>query len=113
MKTIHVRFQLLNCFFSDKLADVADRSEYVDRAALDSGAVADNSVYWKLVEDHFSNGVLVHSVDGNLWAEKLPFEHPFIANYHEKVCPETHGMFLSTDLRMTWKRLRKEYDKVL
>ena len=84
-KTIHDRFRLLNCLFSDELAELADSSDDVDRAALDSGAVADNSVYWKLVEERFQNGFPVSSVDGNLWADKLHHEHPFIRNFHEKI----------------------------
>jgi hypothetical protein len=38
-KIVHVYFHLLNCIFNEDL--------------LDSGAVEDNSTYWKLCEEQF------------------------------------------------------------
>jgi hypothetical protein len=67
IKTVHCRFRLLNCIFSDELAALADRSEDVDRAALDSGLVGDNRIFWKLVEERFNNGYPVGSIDGPLY----------------------------------------------
>jgi hypothetical protein len=46
-----LELQILNCIFSDELGALADRSEDVDRAALDSGLVGDNIIFWKLVEE--------------------------------------------------------------
>jgi hypothetical protein len=60
---------------------------------MDSGLVGDNSVYWKLVEEHFNHLYPFASIDGPLWAEKVHFHHLLIANYHEQVCPEDHGIF--------------------
>jgi hypothetical protein len=112
VKTVHCRFRLLNCIFSDELGALADRSEDVDRAALDSGLVGDNSIYWKLVEERFNAGFPVGSIDGPLWANKVHFHHPLIANYDPQVHPEDHGTFSSSDLRSMWKELQKEYDRV-
>ncbi len=50
-KTIHVHFRLINCIFSDDLSRSAQQADNVDRSALDSGAVGDNSAYWKLCEE--------------------------------------------------------------
>ena len=98
VKTVHCRFRLLNCIFSDELGALTDRSEDVDQAALDSGLVGDNSIYWKLVEERFNAGFPVGSIDGPLWANKVHFHHPLIANYTPQVCPADHGTFSSTDL---------------
>jgi hypothetical protein len=59
--------------------------------------VGDNSVHWKLVEEHFNGGYPSGSVDGPLWAYEVYFHHLLIANYHEQVCPENHGTFSSAD----------------
>jgi hypothetical protein len=107
-----LELQILNCIFSDELGALADRSEDVDRAALDSGLVGDNIIFWKLVEERFNTGYPVGSVDGPLWADKVHFHHQLIANYNPHVCPEDHGTFSSTDLRSMWKEFQKEYDRV-
>ncbi len=110
IRTFHDRFHLLACLLSNELAELADRSDGVDWAAVDSGAVVDNSIYWKLF--FFQNGFPLSPVDGNLWADKSHFEHPFIKNYDDKVSPKTHGMHSSTELQLMWKELQKEYDKL-
>jgi hypothetical protein len=103
---------LINCIFSDELRALADRSEDVDQAALDSGLVGDNSIYWKLVEECFHAGFPVGSIDGPVWANIVHFHHPLIANYDPQVCPEDHCNFLSSDLCSNWKELQKEYNRV-
>jgi hypothetical protein len=108
LKTVYCRFQLLNCIFSDELGALTDRSEDVDQAALDSGLVGDNSIYWKLVEECFNAGFPVGSIDGPVWANKVHFNHLLIASYDPQVCPEDHGNFLSSNLRSMWK----EYNRV-
>ena len=55
-KTVHVRFRLINCLFSEELASSADNADNVDRAALDTGAVGSNSPFWKLCKEQFNNG---------------------------------------------------------
>ncbi len=84
----------------------------MDRSALDSGAVGDNSAYWKLCEERFNNGFPVNSVDGPTFSNKMHFNHPSIDGHHEQVQPSLHGMFTSSDLRSLWKKIQKEYDKV-
>ncbi len=36
-KTVHARFSLINCLFSDELSSQANTADNVDRSALDSG----------------------------------------------------------------------------
>ena len=50
-KTVHARFRLINCIFSDELSAQSTMTDNVDRSALDAGAVGDNSPFWKLCED--------------------------------------------------------------
>jgi len=75
-RTIHVRFRLIDCLFSDELSKVANKCDNVDRSALDSGEVDANSQYWKLVEDRFNSGFPAQSVDGPQFADKAHFVHP-------------------------------------
>ena len=44
-KTIHDKFRLLNCLFSDEVGQHAATAENVTRAELDIGAVGRNSAY--------------------------------------------------------------------
>ncbi len=111
-KTIHCRFRLINCLFSDELGTAANTSDDVDRLALDSGAVGANSQFWKLVEERFNRGFPNNSVDGPLFADKVHFDHPSIANFHETIQPSQHGEFSSSDLRSMWREMQKEYEKV-
>ena len=111
-KTVHARFRLVNCIFSDDLSQFAQEADNVDRAALDSGAVGDNSTYWKLCEERFNNGFAVNSVDGPTFADKVHFNHPIIDGHHDRVQPNQHGTFTSYELRSLWKEMQKEYDKV-
>jgi hypothetical protein len=89
-KTVHVRFRLINCIFSDDLSSAARDADNVDRSALDSGAVGDNSPFWKLCEERFNNGFPVNSIHGPTFADKLHFNHVTIDNYHEGVNPCQH-----------------------
>ncbi len=45
VKTIHDKFRLLNCLFSDEVGQHAATAENVTRAELDIGAVGRNSAY--------------------------------------------------------------------
>jgi hypothetical protein len=112
-KTIHVCFHLINCLFSDELASSAGNADEVDRAALDTGAVGDNSAFWKLCEERFNKGFPVDSVDGALFADKLHFNHPTIDAHHEPIRPSQCGVFSSSDLHSLWKEIQKEYEKVM
>ena len=112
-RTIHVRFRLIDCLFSDELSKVANKCDNVDRSALDSGEVDANSQYWKLVEDRFNSGFPVQPVDGPQFAEKVHFVHPTISDFHEKVDPREHNVFSSSELRSLWMDIQKEYEKVL
>jgi len=111
-RTVHVRFRLINCLFSDELSRVANEADNVDRSALDSGEVGANSQYWKLVEDRFNSGFPVESVDGPQFADKVHFSHPTITNFHEKVDPKERCVFSSSELRSLWSDIQKEYEKV-
>jgi len=44
-KTVHARFRLVNCIFSDDLSSQSVTTDNVDRAALDAGAVGANSTF--------------------------------------------------------------------
>jgi hypothetical protein len=57
-------FRLINCIFSDDLSSAACGADNVDQSALDSGAVGDSSLFWKLCEERFNNGFLDNSIDG-------------------------------------------------
>ena len=46
-KMVDVRFHLINCLFSDELSSTANSADYVDRAALDAGAVGSKSSFWR------------------------------------------------------------------
>jgi hypothetical protein len=111
-RTVHVRFRLINCLFSDELSRVANEADNVDRSALDSGEVGANSQYWKLVEDRFNSGFPVESVDGPQFADKVHFSHPTIKNFHENVDPKERCVFSSSELRSLWSDIQKEYEKV-
>jgi hypothetical protein len=112
-KTIHVRFRLINCLFSEELASSAGDTDVVDRAALDTGAVRDNSAFWNLCEEQFNKGLSVDSVDGALFADKPHFNHPTIDVNHEPIWPSQHGVFFSSDLHSLWKETQKKYEKVI
>jgi hypothetical protein len=112
-KTIHVRFRLINCLFSEELASSTGDADVVDRAALDTGAVGDNSAFWKLCEERFNKGFPVDSIDGALFADKLHFNHPIIDAHHEPIRPSQRGVFSSSDLHSLWKEIQKEYEKVM
>jgi len=86
-KTVHARFRLINCLFSNELSAQADFADNVDRSALDSGAVGDNSIFWQLCTEQFNSGFPVNSVDGPMFADTLHFSHPTIDNHHEHVQP--------------------------
>jgi hypothetical protein len=111
-KTVHVRFRLINCLFSDELTDASHTADNVDRAALDAGAVGDNSLFWKLCEERFNNGFPADCIDGPTFADTLHFRHPTIDNHHEQVNPALHGVFSSSDLVSLWKEIQKEYERV-
>jgi hypothetical protein len=70
-KTIHDKFRLLNCLFSDEIGALAATAEDVSRADLDTGAVGGNSSYWKVVEKRFNEGFPDNSVDGPVFADIL------------------------------------------
>jgi hypothetical protein len=110
-KTVRIRFRLINCILSDDLSSAACDADNVDRSALDSGAVGDNSPFW--CEECFNNGFPVNSIDGPTFADKLHFNHGTIDNYHEEVNPSQHGVFSSSELQSLWKEIQKEYDKVI
>jgi len=86
-KTVHAHFRLINCLFSNELSAQADIADNVDRSALDSGAVGDNSIFWKLCTEQFNRGFPVDSVDGPMFADTLHFSHPTIDSHHEHVQP--------------------------
>jgi hypothetical protein len=92
-KTIHDKFRLLNCLFSDEVGALAATADDVSRADMDTGAVGGNSTYWKLVEQRFNEGFPDNSVDGPVFADKIHFMHPSIQNHHETVNPAMHGTF--------------------
>jgi len=111
-KTVHVRFRLINCLFSDELTNATHTADNVDRAALDAGAVVDNSLFWKLCEERFNNGFPADSIDGPTFADTLHFRHPTIDNHREQVNPASRGIFSSSDLVSLWKEIQKEYERV-
>ncbi len=92
-KTVHVRFRLINCLFSEELASSADNADNVDRAALDTGAVGSNSTFWKLCEERFNNGFPVDSVDGPMFADKVHLNHPTIDAHPEQWCQVNMASF--------------------
>ncbi len=112
-KTVHVRFRLINCIFSDDLSSAACDADNVDRSVLDSGAVDDNSPFWMICEEHFNNGFPVNSIDGPTFTDKLHFNDITIDNYHEGVNPSQFRVFSSSELWSLWKEIQKEYDKVI
>ena len=111
-KTVHVRFRLINCLFSDELSYNANSPDSVDRAALDAGAVGSNSSFWTLCAERFNNGFPVDSIDGPLFANKVHFSHPTIDGHPETVDPSQRSTFSSSDLNSLWKENQKEYEKV-
>ncbi len=112
-KTIHDKFRLLNCLFSDEVGQHAATAENVTRAELDNGAVVGNSAYWKLVEKRFNEGFPDGSVDGPVFADKVHFTHPTINQHHKRVNPATLGTFTSDELRKMWKDIQSDYDRVM
>jgi len=111
-KTVHVRFCLINCIFSDELSCNANSADSVDRAALDARAVGLNSLFWTLCAERFHNGFLVDSIDGPLFANKVHFSHPAIDGHPKTVDPSQRSTFSSSDLNSFWKEIQKEYEKV-
>ena len=109
-KTIHDKFRLLNCLFSDEIGALAATAEDVSRVDLDTGAVGGNSSYWKVVEKRFNEGFPDNSVDGPVFADKVHFMHPSIQEHHETVNPAIHGTFTSEELRTMWMEIQKVYD---
>jgi hypothetical protein len=112
-KTIHDKFRLLNCLFSDEIGALAASAETVSRADLDNGAVGGKSNYWKVVAQRFNEGFPEGSVDGKVFADKVHFLHPNIQQHHETVNPAVHGSFSSEELRKMWKDIQSDYDKVM
>ncbi len=112
-KTIHDKFRLLNCLFSDEIGTLSASAETVSRADLDNGAVGGKSNYWKVVAQRFNEGFPEGSVDGKVFADKLHFLHPNIQQHHETVNPAVHGSFSSEELRKMWKDIQSDYDKVM
>jgi hypothetical protein len=112
-KTIHDKFCLLNCLFSDEIGALAATAEDVSQADLDTGAVGGNSLYWKVVEKHFNEGFPEDSLDGPVFADKVHFMHPSIQEHHETVNPAIHGTFTSEELRKMWKEIQRDYDRVI
>jgi len=111
-KTVHARFRLINCIFSDDLSSQSVTADNVDRAALDAGAVGANSAFWKLCEERFNSGFPVDSIDGPSFADTIHFSHPTIDAHHETVNPSNHSHFSSADLLAMWKEIQKEYERV-
>jgi hypothetical protein len=72
-KTVHVRFCLINCLFSDELSSNANFADSIDRAALDAGAVGSNSSFQTLCVGRFNNGFPVDSIEGPLFANRVHF----------------------------------------
>jgi hypothetical protein len=97
-KTVHVRFRLINCLFSDESSCNANSADSVDRAALDAGAVGSNFSFWTVCAEHFNNGFPVDSVDGPLFANKVHFSHPTIDGHPETVDPSQRSTFSSSVL---------------
>ena len=112
-KSIHDKFRLLNCLFSDEIGALATTAEDASRADLDTGAVGGNSLYWKVVEKRFNEGFPEDSVDGPVFADKVHFMHPSIQEHHETVNPAIHGTFTSEELRKMWKEIQRDYDRVM
>ena len=112
-KTIHDKFRLLNCLFSDEIGQLAATAENVTRADLDNGAVGGNSDYWKLVQKRFNEGFPDGSVDGPVFADKVHFMHPTINQHHETVNPAIHSSFSSDELQKMWKEIQSDYDRVM
>ncbi len=112
-KTIHNKFRLLNCLFSDEIGALAATTEDVSRADLDTGAIGGNSSYWKVVEMRFNEGFPGNSVDGPVFADKVHFLHPSIQEHHETVNPAIHGTFTSEELIKMWMEIQKDYDRVM
>ncbi len=112
-KTIHDKFRLLNCLFSDEIGALAASAETVSRADLDNGTVGGKSNYWKVVAQRFHEGFPEGSVDGKVFADKVHFLHPNIQQHHETVIPAVHGCFSSEELRKMWKDIQSDYDKVM
>jgi hypothetical protein len=97
-KTVHVRFRLINCLFSDESSCNANSADSVDRAALDAGAVGSNFSFWTVCAEHFNNGFPVDAVDGPLFANKVHFSHPTIDGHPETVDPSQRSTFSSSVL---------------
>jgi hypothetical protein len=93
-------------------AQFAQEADNIDCAALDSGAVGENSTYWKFCEECFNNGFAINSVDGATFADEIHFNHPIIDGLYERVQPSEHGVFTSSELHSLWKVMQKEYDKI-
>ncbi len=112
-KTIHDKFHLLNCLFSDEIGALAATAEDVCRADLDTGTVGGNSLYWKVVEKHFNEGFPEDSVDGPAFADKVHFMHPSIQQHHETVNPALQGTFTSEELWKMWNEIQRDCDPVM
>ncbi len=112
-KTIHDKFCLLNCLFSDEIGALAASAKTVSRADLDNGAVEGKSNCWKMVAQRFNEGSPEGSVDGKVFADKVHFLHSNIQEHHETVNPAVHGAFSSEELCKMWKGIQSDYDKVM
>ncbi len=112
-KTIHDKFRLLNCLFSDEIGALAATAEDVSWADLDTGAVGGNSLHWKVVEKRFNEGFPEDSLDGPVFADKVHFMHLSIQEHHETVNPAIHGTFTSEELHKMWKEIQRDYDRVM
>ncbi len=112
-KTIHKKFHLLNCLFSDEIGALAATAENVSWADLDTGAVGGNSLYWMVVEKHFNEVFLEDSVVGPVFADKVHFMHPSIQQHNETVNLAIHGTFTSEELWKMWKEIQRNYDRVM
>jgi hypothetical protein len=91
----------------------AGNADVVDRAALDTGAVGDDSAFRKLCKERFKKDSPEDSVDGALFTDKLHFKHPTIGAHHELIWPSQYGIFSFYDLYSLWKEIQKEYEKVI
>jgi hypothetical protein len=77
-KTIHDKFCLLNCLFSEEIGALAASAKTVSRADLDNGEVGGKSNHWKVVAQRFNESFPEGSVDGKVFADKVHFLHPNI-----------------------------------
>jgi hypothetical protein len=112
--TIHDKFRLINCLFSDEMRDLAASStNRLSREELDTGAHGAKSKFWQHIELRFKVGFPSDSVDGSGFANVVHFNHPNFDLFHESINTAEHGTHTAETLRDMWKKIQSEYDTVM